>query len=271
MRIVIDMQGAQTESRFRGIGRYTIAFAQAVVRHRGEHEVILALNGLFPDTVEPIRAAFDGLLPQESIRVWYAPGPVRAREPGNEWRRDAAELIREAFLAGLKPDVVHIAAPFEGYVDDAVMSIGRLDSTIPVSATIHDLIPLLNPQHYLTPNPLYERHYQAKMDYVRRASFLLAISDSSRREALECLDVGNDRVINTAVAADNKFRALKLEEEEVRALSEKYGLDRPFILYTGGTDERKNLPRLIRAYADLSRPCEGLIKWCLPERCRTAM
>jgi len=35
MRIVIDMQGAQTESRFRGIGRYTLAFAQAVVRNRG--------------------------------------------------------------------------------------------------------------------------------------------------------------------------------------------------------------------------------------------
>ena len=52
MRIVIDMQGVQTESRFRGIGRYTMSFAQAIVRNRGKHEVILALNGLFPDTVE---------------------------------------------------------------------------------------------------------------------------------------------------------------------------------------------------------------------------
>jgi hypothetical protein len=32
MRIVIDMQGAQTESRFRGIGRYTMSFSQAVAR-----------------------------------------------------------------------------------------------------------------------------------------------------------------------------------------------------------------------------------------------
>ena len=70
MRIVIDMQGAQTESRFRGIGRYTMSFTQALVRNRGEHEIILALNGLFPDTIEPIRAVFDGMLPQENIRVW---------------------------------------------------------------------------------------------------------------------------------------------------------------------------------------------------------
>ena len=50
MRIVIDMQGAQTESRFRGIGRYAMAFAQAVARNRGEHEIVLALSGLFPES-----------------------------------------------------------------------------------------------------------------------------------------------------------------------------------------------------------------------------
>ena len=77
MRIVIDMQGAQTESRFRGIGRYTLSLAQAIVRNRGDHEILLALSGLFPDTIETLRAAFDGLLPQENIRVWNAPGPVR--------------------------------------------------------------------------------------------------------------------------------------------------------------------------------------------------
>ena len=43
MRIVIDMQGAQTESRFRGIGRYTLAFAKAVVENSQHHEVFLLL------------------------------------------------------------------------------------------------------------------------------------------------------------------------------------------------------------------------------------
>ena len=58
MRIVIDMQGAQTESRFRGIGRYVLALTQALVRNRGEHEIILALNGLFDETIQPIRDTF---------------------------------------------------------------------------------------------------------------------------------------------------------------------------------------------------------------------
>ena len=51
MRVVVDMQGGQTESRFRGIGRYTMSLAKAIVRNRGEHEIILALSGLFPDTI----------------------------------------------------------------------------------------------------------------------------------------------------------------------------------------------------------------------------
>src|SRR5262245_20134869 len=125
MRIVIDMQGAQTESRFRGIGRYTMSFSQAVARNCGEHEIILALSNLFPDTIDTIRAAFDGLLPQENIRVWRAPGPVQERQPDNDSRRVPAEYIREAFLASLAPDVIHICSLFEGHIDDAVTSIGR--------------------------------------------------------------------------------------------------------------------------------------------------
>src|SRR5262245_46199581 len=169
MRIVIDMQGAQTESRFRGIGRYTMSFSQAIARLRGEHEIILALNGLFPDTIEPIRAAFGGLLPQENIRVWYAPGPVRECEPGNESRREVAEQIREAFLASLEPDVIHICSLFEGYGDDAVTSIGRFDDTTLVSVTLYDPIPLLDQDHYLKPDPLFAEHYQRKLEYLKRA------------------------------------------------------------------------------------------------------
>ncbi|MDR5671010.1 hypothetical protein KPA97_67390, partial [Burkholderia cenocepacia] len=66
MRIVIDMQGAQTGSRFRGIGRYTLALAKAMVRNKGEHEIVLALSGLFPETIEPIRNEFSGLLPDSN-------------------------------------------------------------------------------------------------------------------------------------------------------------------------------------------------------------
>jgi len=37
MRIVIDLQGAQGINRQRGIGRYTLSLAKAIVRNRGKH------------------------------------------------------------------------------------------------------------------------------------------------------------------------------------------------------------------------------------------
>ncbi len=251
MRIVIDMQGAQTESRFRGIGRYTMSFAQAIVRSRGEHEIILALSGLFPDTIEPIRAAFDSLLPQENIRVWHAPCPVKECESGNDNRREVAELIREAFLASLRPDVIHVSSLFEGFVDDAVTSIGRFDTATPVTAVLYDLIPLLNPDQYLTPDPSYAANYQRKVQYLQKANSLLAISDFARQEGLANLSMDENKLVNISTAIEPCFVHTIIDPESEAALRQQLGISRHFVLYTGGADERKNLPRLIHAYAKL--------------------
>lgn len=251
MRIVIDMQGAQTESRFRGIGRYTLSFAQAVVRNRGEHEVLLALSGLLPDTIEPIRAAFDGLLPQENIRVWQAPGPVRDLDAKNCARREVAELLREAYLASLRPDVIHISSLFEGYADDAVTSIKKIDRDSLVSVSLYDLIPLLNPDQYLKPNPSYAAYYERKVHHLKRADCYLAISEHARQEGLQCLGVDGTCITNISTAIEPQFQPVLQGEERKNALFRKLGLTRPFVLYTGGVDERKNLPRLLEAWSAL--------------------
>ena len=251
MRIVIDMQGAQSESRFRGIGRYTMSFAQALVRNRGDHEIILALNGLFPDTIEPIRAAFDSLLPQENIRVWHAPGPVRDCEPGNEGRREVAEVIREAFLASLQPDIIHISSLFEGFRDDVVTSIGRFDQHTPVSVSLYDLIPLFNPENFLDSNPLYKKNYLSKFEYLKKASLYLAISDFTLQECAAHLPNVKTQGINVSTAIETHFKPLSLEPEHRENLLRKFGITRPFVFYTGGAEDHKNLPRLVQAFASL--------------------
>lgn len=251
MRIVIDLQGAQTESRFRGIGRYTLALAKAIVRNRGNHEVLIAISGLFPETIEPIRAAFDSLLSQENIRVWYVPGPVKEGQPENNWRREAAERIREAFLASLEPDVIFITSLFEGFFDDAVTSIGIFDNLTPVVVMLYDLIPLRDSEHYLRPNPAYEQHYLMKLKYFKRACAWLAISEASAKDGI---DIGLDAslVINISAACDDCFKPIDISPETKVEVLNRYGIVRPFMLYSGGGDSRKNLHRLIRAFARLS-------------------
>ncbi|WP_262966472.1 glycosyltransferase [Methylobacter psychrophilus] len=251
MRIVIDLQGAQSASRHRGIGRYSLALAQAMVRNRGEHEIIIALNGLFPDTIEPIRAEFEGILPQDNIRVWHTLDELCGVHPHNIRRRKVSELIRESFLASLQPDIIYITSLFEGWGwggGDAITTVGLLTQTIPTVVTLYDLIPFINRTTYLG-NPVVESWYENKLDQIRRADLLLAISESSRQEGIDYLGFSQDQVINVGTAADSQFKHIDISSETECSVRKRYGLLHPFILYTGGIDYRKNIEGLIRAYA----------------------
>lgn len=248
MRILLDMQGAQSESRFRGIGRYTLSFAKGIIHNRKGHEIFLALNGRFPDTIEMIRAAFDGLLPQRNMRVWNAPAALAM--PGKDKCPKAAEILREAFLTGLAPDVIHLSSLFEGFGDSVATGIGCFDRSFPVTVTLYDLIPLANPDCYLS-DPGFARMYMEKTEYLKRAALCLAISEFSRREGMDLLKIPKDRIVTVSSAAEPWFRPLSVDEAEERALRRKFHLTGKFIFSAGGAEERKNLSRLIQAFAAL--------------------
>ncbi|PLY13229.1 MAG: hypothetical protein C0628_07020 [Sulfurimonas sp.] len=144
MRIVIDLQGAQTESRFRGIGRYSLSLAKAIARNAGEHEIWLALNGAFGESVLSLRDEFRDLIPQERIRVFEVPLPVAEHDPANSNRARVAEIIREYFLEQLNPDVVLLTSLFEGFLDDAVTSVGRFAKSYKTATILYDLIPYMD-------------------------------------------------------------------------------------------------------------------------------
>lgn len=250
MRLVIDLQGAQASNRHRGIGRYSLSLVQGLVRNRGEHEVFIALNGLFPDTIELIRAAFDRLLPQDNIRVWMAPGPVNALDAAHDARRQVAELLREQFLGSLSPDMVLVTSLIEGLSDDAVTSVGAFSSKAPTAVILYDLIPLIHRGIYLQ-NPVVERWYENKLDHLRRADLLLSISTSSGQEAIDHLGFDHQPVSNIATAAEEHFSPGVVTSTVLSHLAAHYALLKPFVLYTGGIDHRKNIEGLIAAYARL--------------------
>lgn len=249
MRIVIDLQGAQTGSRFRGIGRYSLSLAKAMVINRGEHEVIIALSGLFPDTIESIRSEFDGLLSQSNIMVWEAPGPVCEINPENTWRRKVSELIREAFFLKLNPDIVLITSLFEGYGDDFVASIMELDKSTPCAVIFYDLIPFIYKNTYLADRQVL-RWYEEKFKQCKKAHLILSISDSSRQEAIKYLEILDNRIVNISTATDDGFKPVPVSSSQKEILA-RIGLVKPFLMYVSATDWRKNHLRLIEAYSKL--------------------
>lgn len=250
MRLVIDLQGAQSTNSKRGIGRYSTALAKAMLAHRNEHEVHLLLNGAFADTIEPIKAEFADLLPIGHIHVWTPAVPCHAADLANAHRRYASERIKEAVIERMQPDAVLITSLFEGLSDDAVLTVSATGSSVPTAVVLYDLIPLMNAKVYLS-NPTVSRWYLNKIDHLRRADLLLSISASSGREGAQHLGFPEDRISNISTACDAQFKPVALSPARREALTQLYGLPRPFVMYTGGIDHRKNIEGLIRAYAAL--------------------
>lgn len=249
MRIVIDLQGSQTESRFRGIGRYSLALTLAMVRNAGEHEIWLILNAAFPQSIRHIRLVFAGIIPLERIRVFDVPLPVTESNPLNAWRARAAEKIREHFIQQLRPDVVLVTSLFEGYVDDATTSVGTFSCDTKTAVILYDLIPLLNSAAYL-PAVIVKQYYERKIQSLKNAGLLLAISEYSRLEAIEALGLEPDRIVSILTAADTCFKPEHRSPQEIAVLRQSFGITRKMIMYApGGFDSRKNIDGLITAYS----------------------
>lgn len=251
MRIAIDMQGLQSESRFRGIGRYTRAIIKSLVKlaFDKDHEVILIGNGVFP--VKDIVNEFSPLVGRSAIKFWYPVGPCAFEQTTNHHNNSNAKVIREAFFKSHKPDVIYVPAMFEGYQDDSVLSVNEFDKDTPVVTTLYDLIPLHNPAQYLDPNPNYKKFYLEKISYLKACKKLLAISNFSKLEGQEYFKDKADDIVNVSTACDDIFKVVELTQEQINKLKNKFNINKPFIMYSGGADERKNLPALIKALSEL--------------------
>ena len=251
MRIIIDLQGAQTESRYRGIGRYSLSLTRALLQKTSEHEFWVVLNSQFPETIDFIEGHLADVLPKSRIRVFEAPSHIAKRTASNEEMAAAAEIIREAFLMELEPDLVLITSVFEGYLDDAVTSIGALGGAKFPTAVVHyDLIPAVR-EGYIN-SPEYDVFYREKLELLKSADLLLTISNHSRTELTDFLGLHADRVVNISAAVDERFGQDKTADQGLQPDLRDLGINSQYVLYVpGGFDPRKNIDTLFRAYSRL--------------------
>lgn len=251
MHIVIDFQGAQTGSRLRGIGRYSTALVAAFAQLAShKHRITLLLNAAFGDTVDQIRREFGAVLAAPNITLWYPLAPSSARDDANSWRRAASEPLFEAAVAALNPDVLLVTSLFEGFDDNAISSVGFRRSNIPTAVILYDLIPLLNPDHYLA-HPAVTAWYYDRVSNLRRADLLLGISNASCAEAVAALGISSGKVVNISSAVGPRFCPQALDGAMAGALRRRLGVSRPFVMYAGAIEKRKNVDGLIEGFARL--------------------
>ena len=216
-------------------------------RPRG-HELTVLLNAGVGESIEYLRGQFDGLLPQSHIVTWDALVPTAYSDLSNTFRRRASEVLRREALRRLKPDVVHIASLFDGFGDDVVSAIPAAPESYLNAVTLYDLIPLAHQETYLAAANV-RGFYMEKIEHLQHADLLLGISSFSCDEAKDLLNIPSERLVDISGAADVMFKPLEHVERFRQELMSRYGLERPFIMYAGGFDSRKNIGSLIRAYA----------------------
>lgn len=255
MRVLIDLQGAQTGSRFRGIGRYSIELTKGLLRNSGDHEILILLNGLLSDSIEGIRQELGDLVSPGRIFVWEGVGPTAVVDSSNQWRQKTSELIRNSFVQSLSPDIILCTSLVEGYGDNFICGIDDDKKAIPVAAIFYDLIPLIYPKDYLS-DPVYAKWYSDRLDVLRRANLILSISESSRKEAIDYLGFEDARIVNISSAVSSSF-PFEADDTVANAFLTSLGIQKPFLMYTSATDARKNHRRLIEAYGSLDKDVQA--------------
>jgi len=248
MRILIDMQGTQSPtSKNRGVGRYTLEMAKALIAvAQSKHEILLVANGSFPESLEQIRKEFKNCLPPKNIKCWQQHANPVAGIDGNSWRKSAAELSREWYLSQLHGDIIWSTNLQEGWFDSAVTSVKRIPSNSLWCTTLHDVIPLLYPEKYLSTH--IKSWYEEKIAFAKKSDVILTVSEYSKREICRLLKVNQKKV----VVATNAYNPEIFNSHSIdfTCCADIVGDVKPekYVLYTGGADDHKNLHRLISAF-----------------------
>lgn len=252
MRLVYDLFPCQTGSRFRGIGRFTLSLLEAMARSRREHDLYALANSYHPASVEDLR---QNLVPLLRPGRFSAYSCIDRSSLGCGHAEHAAvsnALIQHSYQA-VAPDAIVYATPFEGWAEEGVLALpqGNVPDALRV-AVLYDFIPWLFPEQYLQTVNGYRSWYEQRLMALHKFDLLLAISEATRQDAIRILGISPSRVVNISGAASEIFRPMPAADQ-VRANISRFGITRPFVLYTGNADYRKNLHGMLKAYASLPR------------------
>ena len=119
---------------------------------------------------------------------------------------------------------------------------------VPVVATIHDLAFEHMPETFTR-----RGSFQLKLTVRRtaqRAVRIATVSEYSRQDLLRTYQLSPEKVAVTYNGVDSYFTA-EASPNEVADIRQRFGISRNYLLAVGSLQPRKNLIRLIRAYAKL--------------------
>jgi glycosyltransferase involved in cell wall biosynthesis len=121
----------------------------------------------------------------------------------------------------------------------------------PLIVSILDLIHITNPVYRQSFNSwLYARPMLNLV--ARKADHIITISEFSKAQIVERLDVPPSKVTAIHCGVNGQFHSID-REEALKAISDALGIQPPYILYLGNLKPHKNVSTLLQAYALLRK------------------
>lgn len=228
--LLVDLRITQIAQRERGIVRYSTALALALGDRRppGTVAFLIDPDQPPPDEMDAFRAR--GTIVEGPAAIVGLPRVTHFLQCCLFDLSKSAQDLFPAELARFRP---------------------RL------GAVAYDLIPWLYPDRYLVDDHARER-YRYLFDLCAHVDHHFAISEQTRQDMIRIGAVEADRVTTVHGGVDEarwaRFRDEPLPEGPLtvaNAAGDTFVLDRPYWLYVGGGDFRKNIPGLVEAFARL--------------------
>ena len=173
---------------------------------------------------------------------WKVPVPVR-----HFWL--PARVLFESWHKLRRPVVERATGPVD-VVHGTIVAVPPSDA--PLVLTIHDLAFLAHPDHFTDRG---NRFFRRALDLALRNARLITCPSNATIRA--CVAAGFEldrlRLVPWGVRTETPST---LERGLVR---KRYGLDHPYVLFSGTVEPRKNLLRVLAAYRDLDIPGLDLV------------
>lgn len=122
-------------------------------------------------------------------------------------------------------------------------------TAMPVVATIFDVIPLLYPELFrLRDRIIINRYFRLCRQH---AAYILTISEQTRHDLAERLNIDKRRIITTHLAAAPVFKPVG--RAAITSVRARYKLGEHYILSVGTLEPRKNTVRVLHMFAALRK------------------
>jgi glycosyltransferase involved in cell wall biosynthesis len=225
MHVRIGFDGTPLMGQRTGVGNYTGRLLEALLKLEPDWEYLLYSNRPLGQLETALQKAIQwpGYLPQ-SRWLWI-------------------QTVLPWLIARTRPQLAHFPN-----------GLAPLWLPVPFAVTIHDASLFL--YSYTHPHARLLAIRLILPLVARRAAAVITVSHHARRDLLRVLRLPPEKVEVVYQAAPASFRPVRERTRLARlqrALRQKYRLPEEIILFVGTLEPRKNLVRLLRAFAQVRR------------------